>query len=55
MSILQELQRELREKERVLQHSVQALTAVLSNREAPPTQPEQVPFTYENINATRQH
>lgn len=52
MSILQELQRELGEKERVLQHSVKALTDVLSNRDASLTQPEQVPFTYDNINAT---
>lgn len=53
MSIVQELQREAREKTRVLQHSVQALTDVLSDREPSLTQPEQVPFMYENDNATR--
>lgn len=45
----------MREKERVLQHSVKALTDALSNREASLTRPEQVPFMYETVNAARQH
>ncbi|XP_070832379.1 Fanconi anemia group B protein [Chaetodon trifascialis] len=41
LSVLQELQREVRVKERVLQQSVQALTDVVSGRETALTQPEQ--------------
>ncbi|XP_041806527.1 Fanconi anemia group B protein [Chelmon rostratus] len=41
LSVLQELQREVRVKERVLQQSVQALTDVVSERETALTQPEQ--------------
>ncbi|KAL3056342.1 hypothetical protein OYC64_018932 [Pagothenia borchgrevinki] len=41
LSVLQDLQRELRVKDRVLQQSVQALTNVVSERETILTQPEQ--------------
>ncbi|XP_070771337.1 Fanconi anemia group B protein [Enoplosus armatus] len=41
LTVLQELQREVRVKERVLQQSVQALTDVVSEREPTLTQPEQ--------------
>ncbi|XP_044072151.1 Fanconi anemia group B protein [Siniperca chuatsi] len=41
LTVLQELQREVRVKERVLQQSVQALTDVVSEREPILTQPEQ--------------
>ncbi|KAM9346826.1 Fanconi anemia group B protein [Symphorus nematophorus] len=41
LSVLQELQREVRVKERVLRQSVQALTDVVSERETTVTQPEQ--------------
>ncbi|XP_038576560.1 Fanconi anemia group B protein isoform X1 [Micropterus salmoides] len=41
LTVLQELQREVRVKERVLQQSVQALTDVVSEREPIFTQPEQ--------------
>ncbi|KAK1902692.1 Fanconi anemia group B protein [Dissostichus eleginoides] len=41
LSVLQDLQRELRVKDRVLQQSVQALTDVVSERETILTQPEQ--------------
>uniref|UniRef100_H3C6V1 FA complementation group B n=1 Tax=Tetraodon nigroviridis TaxID=99883 RepID=H3C6V1_TETNG len=51
LSYLQELQREAREKQRVLQRSVQALTDVLSDREPSLAQPEQVPFTQEGLTA----
>lgn len=46
--MLQELQREVRVKERVLQQSVQALTDVVSEKESTLTQPEQVQFTEED-------
>uniref|UniRef100_H3D8X2 FA complementation group B n=1 Tax=Tetraodon nigroviridis TaxID=99883 RepID=H3D8X2_TETNG len=45
LSYLQELQREAREKQRVLQRSVQALTDVLSDREPSLAQPEQEGLT----------
>ncbi|XP_047456906.1 Fanconi anemia group B protein [Mugil cephalus] len=41
LAVLQELQREVRVKDRVLQQSVQALTDVVSEREAVLTHPEQ--------------
>ncbi|TMS06525.1 Fanconi anemia group B protein [Larimichthys crocea] len=41
LSVLQELQREVRVKERVLRQSVQTLTDVVSDREPTLTQPEQ--------------
>ncbi|XP_036964704.1 Fanconi anemia group B protein [Acanthopagrus latus] len=45
LSVLQELQREVRVKERVLQQSVQALTDVVSEKESTLTQPEQEGLT----------
>uniref|UniRef100_A0A671WC11 FA complementation group B n=1 Tax=Sparus aurata TaxID=8175 RepID=A0A671WC11_SPAAU len=49
LSVLQELEREVRVKERVLQQSVQALTDVVSEKESTLKQPEQVLFTKEDI------
>ncbi len=43
--MLQELQREVKVKESVLQQSVQALNDVVSERESTLTQPEQVLLT----------
>lgn len=47
--VLQELQREVRVKEKVLRQSVQALTDVVSERETILTQPEQVLYMEGNI------
>lgn len=44
LSILQDLQREVRVKERVLQQSVQTLIDVVSGRDPSLSQPEQVHF-----------